>query len=86
MLFESLLMLVAVGLAIFMVGIPLIKLVKALVPSKRDSLKEAKVRLEVAHKDVEAARLNKETDKLYQQMYEEISEEDSKESKDKLRI
>lgn len=72
MLFEQLLIFVAIFLAIFMIGIPLIKLVKALIPVKKDPLAEAKIRLEVARKEAEAARLNQETDKIYNQICNDI--------------
>jgi hypothetical protein len=87
MLFESVLLFIAVGIAIFFIGIPLIKLVKALIPPKRDPLQEAQQRLEIAHKEMEAARLNKEAEKLYQKMYQEVlDEETSQEEKEKSRL
>jgi hypothetical protein len=87
MLFETLLIFVALGVAVFFVGIPLIKLVKALVPPKKDPLKEAQLRLELAHKEAAAARLNKETEKLYTKMYQEVLEDDtSQEEKEKSRL
>jgi hypothetical protein len=72
MLFEQLLIFVAIFLAIFMIGIPLIKLVRALIPVKKDPLVEARIRLEVARKEAEAARLNQETDKIYNQICNDI--------------
>jgi hypothetical protein len=75
MLFEQLLVIFAIFLAIFMIGIPLIKLVRALIPVKKDPLVEAKVRLDVARKEAEAARLNKETDQIYDQICREIVED-----------
>ena len=63
---------------IFLIGIPVYKLVRVVVPSKRNNLTEAKERLEQARLDAEAARLNKETEKLYNKMYEEaLQDEDS---------
>lgn len=76
MLLEQLLLLIAMFVAIYMIGIPLFKLVKSLVPaSKKDPLVEAKIRLEIAQKEVEAAKLNKEADRLYQEIYPESLEE-----------
>ena len=87
MLFETVLISIVIGIAIFFIGIPLTKLVKAVVPPpKKDPLVEAKVRLELARKEKEAALLNKETDQLYQQMLDEIIDNDSDETKNKLRI
>jgi hypothetical protein len=87
MLFETVLIFIVTGIAIFFIGIPFTKLVKAVVPPpKKDPLVEAKVRLELARKEKEAALLNKETDQLYQQMLDEIINNDSDETKNKLRI
>jgi hypothetical protein len=87
MLFESVLLFIAVSIAIFFIGIPLVKLVKTLIPPKRDPLQEAQQRLEIARKEAEAARLNKEAEKLYQKMYQEVLEDDtSQEEKEKSRL
>lgn len=87
MLFETVLLVIAVGIAVFFIGIPLIKLVKVLIPPKKDPLVEAQQRLEIARKEAEAARLNKEAEKLYQKMYQEVLEDDSSfEEKGKSRI
>lgn len=67
-----------------MIGIPFIKLLKLILPQKQDPLKEAKLRLEIAKKDLEAVKLNKETEKLYNQMYDESLQ--VHEEKDKLRV
>lgn len=68
-------MAIALGLGIFFIGIPMFKILKALVPRKYDPLKEAKEKLELARKEAEAARLNKEAERLYEQMYNEALEE-----------
>lgn len=75
--FEGLLILLLFLTTVFMVGIPAWKMVRALFPKKTDSLEEAKVRLEVAKKEAAAARLNKETEKVYSEIYEDILEEES---------
>ncbi len=86
--FEGLIIALMIGAGVFFVGIPLIKIIKMMLPSpKRDSLKEATERLEVARKEKEAARLNKETEKVYSEIYDEILEDDGlleKESDRKL--
>lgn len=74
--FEGLMIALMIGAGVFFVGIPLIKIVKMMLPSRRDSLKEAQERLEVARKDAEAARLNKEAEKVYSEIYEEVLEDD----------
>lgn len=74
--FEDLLLLAMLVAGIFLIGIPLYKLVRYLIPQKKNPLSEAKVRLEQAKLEVEAARLDKEREKLYNQMYNEVLEED----------
>jgi hypothetical protein len=76
MLFESILTILALGIGVFFVGIPGYKIVKSLLPHKADPLADAQERLEIARKEVEAARLNKEAEKLYGKMYEEVLADD----------
>ncbi len=82
--FEGILLLLLFGITIFAIGIPAVKLLKLILPHKRDSLKEAQERLEVARKEAAAARLNKETEKVYEEIYEEILE-DEVEQKEKYK-
>ena len=82
--FEGVLVLLLLGITLFSVGIPLVKLLKLAFPKKTDSLAEAKVRLEVAKKDAEAARLNKETEKVYSEIYEEVLIDNEEERYKKL--
>lgn len=78
MWFQDLLLLLLLASSIFLIGIPLFKLVRLLLPKKtRNPLADAKVRLEQAKLEVEAARLDKERDKLYNQLYEEALQDDS---------
>lgn len=79
MLFESILIFLLLVVSFFLIGLPLIKLIKILIPPKRDPLQEAKVRLEVAQKEAAAARLNKEAEKVYSNLYAETLEEDDDE-------
>jgi hypothetical protein len=71
MLFEDILFLLMGGAGIFFIDIPFYKFLRAVVPQKRNSLAEAKERLEQARLDAEAARLNKEAEQLYTRMYDE---------------
>lgn len=71
MWFEQLLLLALLASSVFLIGIPLYKLVRAIVPKKRNPLAEAQERLEHTRLEVEAARLEKEREKLYNNMYEE---------------
>lgn len=84
--FEGVLFLLLMGIGLFAVGIPLIKLFRLVFPSKKDSLKEAQERLEAARKDAEAARLNKETEKVYSKIYEEVLEDDNDEESFKRKL
>ncbi len=79
MLFEDLLILLATISAIGLIGIPIYKLTKEIIPAirQKNPVAEAKVRLETAKYELEAARLNKEAEKLYEQMYSETLEEES---------
>jgi len=79
--FEGLLILILLLTTIFAVGAPAWKMARALFPKKTDSLEEAKVRLEVAKKEAQAARLNKETEKVYSEIYEDILEEEESDRK-----
>ena len=73
--FEGVLLLLLFGVTVFAIGIPAVKLFRLMFPSKRDSLKEAQERLEIARKEAEAARLNKEAEKVYSEIYEEVLDE-----------
>lgn len=77
MLFEDLLLLFAMGSGIFFVGIPVWKFIRLAMPERRDPVAEAKLRLEVAKADAEAARLNKETEKVYENLYSEVLEDET---------
>lgn len=79
MWFEQLLLLMLLASSVFLIGIPLFKLVRALIPKKRNPLAEAQERLQQTRLEVEAARLEKEREKLYNKMYEEALQEDETE-------
>jgi hypothetical protein len=79
---QDLLLLALLASGIFLIGIPLFKLVKLLLPQKqKNPLAEAKVRLEQARLEVEAARLEKERSKLYNTMIEETLQDDEEDEK-----
>lgn len=81
MIFEYLLLLLLAGVSIFFIGIPLFKLIKTITPKKHNPLLEAKEKLEHAKLEAEAARLNKETEKVYNSLYEDVLQND--ENKDR---
>jgi hypothetical protein len=86
MLFQDLLLLMLLASGVYFIGVPLAKLVRTLIPKKRDPLAEAKERLEQARLEAEAARLNKEAEKLYEKMYTEtLQEEDVEENQQEKR-
>lgn len=77
MWFQDLLLLLLLASSVFLIGIPAAKLIKAVLPKSRpDPLIEAKKRLEQAKLEAEAARVNKETEKLYNKMIEEVIQDD----------
>lgn len=83
MLIEDILLFLLGGGAFFFIGIPLIQLIKRLMPAaKKNSLAEAKERLEQARLDVEAAKLNKETEKIYNHLYEDVLQDDDVDQQD----
>lgn len=79
MLFEQFLLLAAVVIVVFFITIPLYKIIKQIVPVKKDPVKEAKIRLELAQKELEAAKIHKETEKLYTDLYKDVLEDISSE-------
>ncbi len=86
MWFEDLMLLALIATSVLLIGIPIYKFVKIAVPSKRNTLAEAKERLEQARLEAEAARLNKEAEKIYEEIYQETlqdEEEDFQQEKRK---
>jgi hypothetical protein len=77
MLLEDILILLLMGSGIFLIGIPLFKLVRAVVPNNRNPVKEAKERLEQARLELEAAQVNKEVEKVYENLYSDVSEDET---------
>jgi hypothetical protein len=83
MAFEILLLLIALGLGFFFIGIPLIKLVKLLLPQKKNPLLEAKAKLELARLEAEAAKVMKETENVYGELYKDVLEDDAQQQKER---
>ena len=86
MAFEVMLLFLLAVSGIFLIGIPFFKLVKRIVPTRRDPVKEAQDKLMQAKLDAEAARLNKETEKVYQHLYDDLlqDEDDTDKYRSKL--
>lgn len=80
MLIEDIMLLCLLGVAVFLIGVPIFRLVRAVLPKKeKNPLVEAKNRLEHARLEVEAAKLNKEAEKLYDDLYQEALEDQENE-------
>lgn len=87
MLFEDIMLLLLAGSSVFLIGIPVFKLVKTILPKERKNpVADARERLEQARLELEAARLNKESEKLYEQMYNEALEEDESNNQTKGKL
>jgi hypothetical protein len=86
MLFETIMIFLTGGIGVFFVGIPGYKLVKRLLPHKVDALADAQERLEIARKEIEAARLNKEADELYRKSIQEILDDETTNDKTNRRV
>lgn len=81
MLLERILLVLFVGaIAYFLIGKPLWKLIKLCVYQVKDPVESAQARLDRAHKERDAAELDKETVQLYEEMYKD--DEPSVETKD----
>jgi hypothetical protein len=71
MVVEDILLVVVVGVVLLLVGWPLVRLLKTAARGRRDPLAEARERLKAAQQEAEAARLNREADRIYDRLYSE---------------
>ena len=71
MLLEDLLLAGAIGLVAAFAVLPLVRAVAGRPWRKRDPLAEARERLRVAKLDAEAARLHREAERIYEDLYRE---------------
>jgi hypothetical protein len=76
MVLEDILLAIAIGAVLLVVGLPIVRLLRA-VPSlrRRDPLAEAHARLKAAKAEEEAARLNRQADRIYERLYDEALDE-----------
>jgi len=86
MLFEDAMIFIGVGIIVFLIAIPMWKLFQLLNSKHRDPVKEAKIRLEVAKADAEAAKLNKEAEKVYDDIYHDIMIDEETTNNDRRRV
>ena len=77
MLLEDILLFLLIGSGVFLIGIPFFKLIRAVVPNKRNPVQEAKERLEQARLELEAAKVNKEVEKVYENLYSDVTEDET---------
>ena len=71
---EDLLLVVAIGVVLGFVGWPVYLLAHRLTRKKRDPLADAQERLRIAQLEAETARVNRETERIYDEMYKEALE------------
>jgi hypothetical protein len=74
MVLEDLLLVVAIGVVLGFVGWPLYLFAHRLSRRKGDPLAEAQARLRIAQAEAETARVNRETERIYDEMYKETLE------------
>jgi len=71
MLLEDILLAAAIGIAVLLFGLPLVRFLKAAQWRQKDPLAEAKERLRIAQLEAEAARVNREAERIYEKLYED---------------
>ncbi|HWW87089.1 MAG TPA: hypothetical protein VNZ26_26010 [Vicinamibacterales bacterium] len=76
MLLEDILLAGAVGIVLLMVGLLIYRFLKVAPWRRRDPLAEAQERLRIAKLEAEAARVNREAEKVYERLYEETLKDD----------
>ena len=76
MLLEDLLLAIAIGTVVLLVGWPVVRFLKTASPLRKDPLAEAQERLRLAKRDAEAARLNREADRIYDALYDDALKDD----------
>jgi hypothetical protein len=71
MLLEDILLFLAAGSVLLVVGFPIARLLKAASVRRKDPLAEAQERLRIAKLELEAARVNREAEEIYKHLYDE---------------
>jgi Na+/phosphate symporter len=80
MLFADVLFILVICAIVFFIGEPVYRLVRKLFPHKTNHLAEAKLRLDQAYIDAEIARVEQETNQIYDHLYDEALQDISKET------
>jgi|SRR5580700_10132055 hypothetical protein len=76
MLLEDILLAIAVGVVVLVVGLSIYRFLKVAPWRRRDPLAEAHERLRIAKLEAEAAKVNREAEKVYEHLYEETLGDD----------
>jgi hypothetical protein len=76
MLLEDILLAVVVGVVLVMISVPIIRFMKVAPWRRRDPLAEARERLRIAQLEAEAAKVNREAEKIYEHLYAETLADD----------
>lgn len=75
MKFELMLIAGLLCISFFLIVLPLYKFYRAITPVKRDPIMEARIRLDTAKAEAEAAALNKKAEQIYEELYNEALED-----------
>jgi hypothetical protein len=78
MLLEDILLAAAVGVVLLVAGLPIYRFLKVATWRKKDPLAEAHERLRIAKMEAEVARVNSETEKVYENLYSETLGKDAR--------
>jgi hypothetical protein len=76
MLLEDILLAVAIGIVLITAGVPIVRFLRVAPWRQRDPLAEAHERLRIAKLEAEAARVNREAEKIYEHLYDETLADD----------
>jgi hypothetical protein len=77
MLLEDILVAVVIGVGALLIGVPLYRFWRAAPWRRRDPVAEARERLRVATLEAEAARINRQAEKVYDDLYREALDGES---------
>jgi hypothetical protein len=79
MLLEDILLAAAIGIVVLVAGFPIYRFLRLAPWGRKDPLAEAQERLRVAMVEAEVARVNRETEKVYENLYSETLADDADE-------
>jgi hypothetical protein len=76
MMLEDILLALGVGIVLLAVGLPIFRFLKVATWRRRDPLAEAHERLRLAKLEAEAEKINREADRIREQLYEQALTDD----------